>query len=134
MLFYFFLNYFKEICYSTLILLLILLACMLYTYIANQYRTPDDPKKKSYHPFASVLALFTFHIFITLAIILFVLRALLFAGFLVIFSILLLSLRKPFLFQLWHKFATSIGDPLLKANTYLIRMAFQPWESESQTI
>ena len=130
MLFY----HFKEICNGTFILLLLLLACVLYTYIVNQHRQGEDPKKKEYHSSAVVLALFTFPFFLASGIVLFILRALLFAGFLVIFTFLLLTLRKPFIFQLWHKFATSIGDPLLKANTYLIRMAFQPWDNETQSI
>ena len=122
------------LCKSTLILLLIILACVAYTYIMNLQRKADDPKKQDYHPFAILLAPVTSPLFLTLGFFLFMLRALLFVAFLVIFTVLLVALRKPFLFDWWHKFATKIGDPLLKANTYLIKLAFSPWKNRPQII
>jgi hypothetical protein len=97
-----------------------------YTYSANLRRNSDNPKKRDYHPFAIWMAPITLPLFLSGGILLFVLRALLYAVFLIVFVILLIAIRKPFLFQLWHKFATAIGDPLLKANTRLINMAFEP--------
>jgi len=116
--------YFGEICKGTLVVPLIVLVCVIYTYFVNLQRKADDPKKREYHPFAILLAPFTFILFLSLGIFVLILRALLFAGFLIIFTTLLIGLRKPFLFEWWHKFAIKIGDPLLKFNTQLIRMAF----------
>ena len=118
------LPHFGEICKGTLVVPLIVLVCVIYTYFVNLQRKADDPKKRQYHPFAIILAPFTFLLFLSLGIFVLILRALLFAGFLIIFTILLIGLRKPFLFEWWHKFATKIGDPLLKFNTQLIRIAF----------
>ena len=118
------LYHFDVICKSTLIILLLILACMVYTYFVNLQRKEDDPKKRAYHPSAILLAPITVPFFFTLAIFMFILRAVLFMGFLIVFTILLIALRKPFIFKLWEKFATKVGDPLLKVNTRLIKLAF----------
>jgi hypothetical protein len=112
------------ICKGILIIPLIILACAAYTYVVNLRRKADDPKKRDYHPVAILLAPFTFIFFISLWLLVLILRALLFGGFLIVFTILLVALRKPFLFEWWHKFATNVGDPLLKINTRLIKLAF----------
>jgi ABC-type multidrug transport system permease subunit len=124
----------KTTCNSTLVLLLIIFVCAGYTYAVNLRRGADDPKKREYHPLAIIAAPFTVLLFLSLGILVFVLRALLFAGFLVIFAILLIGLRKPFLFVLWDRFATKIGDPLLKVNTRLIRMAFGLGTREAEPV
>jgi hypothetical protein len=108
------------------------LSCAGYAYAVNRRRSEDDPKKQEYHPWAILLVPITFPIFLTLGFFVFVLRAILFAVFLVVFSVLLVALRKPFLFIWWDKFATRIGEPLLKANTYLIKMAFGPGKARPQ--
>ncbi len=128
------LYHFDVVCKSVLALLLLLFACMGYTYLVNLLRKPDDPKKRKYHPFAILLAPFTFLVFLSLGIFVFILRALLFAGFLAIFTILLVTFRKLFIFIWWDKFATKIGDPLLRVNTELIRMAFGLWSQDSRII
>lgn len=115
------------ICKGVLGILAIVFICTGYTYMVNLGRKSDDPKKRAYHPFAVILAPFTFVLFISLGILVLILRALLFGGFLVIFTVLLIGLRKPFLFDWWHRFATKIGDPLLRFNTELIKVAFSLW-------
>ncbi|HEX5838717.1 MAG TPA: hypothetical protein VFY26_12870, partial [Anaerolineales bacterium] len=124
------LYYTGDICKGILILFLLIWLIAGYTFIVNQNRSADDPKKDVYHPFAILLAPVTFPFFALAALVVFFIRALLFALFLIIFSILLIALRKPFIFKLWDMFATWIGDPLLKANTALIRMAIRPWSSK----
>jgi ABC-type multidrug transport system permease subunit len=114
------------VCKATLFIPVIILLCVAYTYSANLRRKSDDPKKRDYHPFAILLAPITLPLFLFSGIFLFMLWALIYGLFLVVFAVLLVAIRKPFLFQWWHKFATAIGDPLLKANTRLIRMAFEP--------
>jgi hypothetical protein len=112
------------ICKGILIIPLIIFACAAYTYVVNVHRKADDPKKRDYHPFAIILAPFTFIFFLSLGVLVLIFRALLFGAFLIVFTILLIALRKPFLFEWWHKFATKVGDPLLKVNTRLIKLAF----------
>lgn len=131
MLFY----YLTEVCKGLLVLLLIALACVVYTYFVNLQRTPDDPKKREYHPLAILLWPLTSAIYVTLllaALTVFVLRALLFAAFLLLFTIVLVARRKPFVLTLWDKFATWVGDPLLEIGTYLIRSASGLWIREPQ--
>lgn len=130
MLFY----HFDVVCKSSLILIFLLFACTGYTYMVNLRRKADDPKKRTYHPFAILLAPVSVPLLLTFAAFVFILRALLFMGFLVIFTVLLVGLRKPFLFRWWHKFATKIGDPLLQIGTRLIKTAFSPWARDPQTI
>ncbi|MEO8356176.1 MAG: hypothetical protein ABI621_09695 [Chloroflexota bacterium] len=118
----------------TLAFLSFILVCVAYTYVVNIRRQSDDPKKREYHPLAIILAPCTFLLFLSLGIFVFFLRALLFAGFLVVFTVLLVGLRKPFLFIWWDTFATKIGDPLLKINTELIKMAFNAGVRKPQVI
>lgn len=113
-----------EVCKGILVIPSIIFVCVVYTYFVNLRRKTDDPKKREYHPFAILLAPVTVPLLLSFAAFVFILRALLFMGFLVIFTVLLIGLRKPFLFDWWHKFATKIGDPLLKINTRLIKLAF----------
>lgn len=127
MLFY----YLDSICKGALAIVFIIILCVTYTFVANLYRDAKDPKKRDYHPLAIILAPLSLPLFLTLGIIVFVLRAVLFAGFISVFALLLIAVRKPFLFEWWHKFATKIGDPLLKLNTYLIRAAFGQWNASS---
>ena len=126
------LNYTADICKGILIFFLFIWMMAGYTYIVNKNRSTDDPRKAVYHPYAILLAPFTFPFFAMAALVVFFSRALLFALFLILFTLLLVVIRKPFIFKLWDKFATWIGDPLLKANTVLIRMAFRPWRSKPQ--
>lgn len=126
------LYYTGDICKGILVFFLFVWLIAGYTYVVNKNRSADDPKKNVYHPSAILLAPFTFPFFAMAALVVFSIRALLFALFLVLFTILLVAIRKPFIFKLWDKFATWIGDPLLKANTALIRMAIRPWSSNSQ--
>ena len=114
------------VCIGVLLIPAVILLCAAYTFVANLSRDAEDPKKYQYNPFSILLAPISIPLFISLGIFLFVLRAILFLGFLIVFVALLITFRKPFIFELWHKFATAIGDPLLKANTRLIQMAFEP--------
>ena len=117
------LKYLDIIGYIVLFIMLLIMICAGYSYMINKRRERDDPEKRDYHPFAIVLAPFTFFIFVSLGIVVFIFRALLFAGVLIIFTILSIGLRKPFILIWMDKYARKIGEPLLKINTLLIRMA-----------
>jgi O-antigen ligase len=113
---------------------LIIIACTAYAYAVNARRPEDDPKKRSYEVGAIFLAPITFPLLITFALSVFVLRAILFAIYLGTLTIFMVFIRKPFLFAWLHKIAMRIGEPLLKINTTLIRLAFAQWSRNPQTV
>lgn len=98
--------------------------CAGYTYIINLRRAPDDPLKRKYYLSGIVFAPITFIFFISLGVLVFLLRALVFTFFLILVTVLLATRRKPLLLVWWDRFALKIGEPLLKINARLIRMAF----------
>ena len=110
---------------------LIILACTGYVYRVNSKRTADDPEKRDYHP-ASIPMSFAWPLLLLASASLFILRALAYGVFLVLFTIALVVIRKPFLFIWLEKLATKIGTMFLKANTFLIR-AFSP-QPTTQTV
>jgi len=119
--------YFRYICQGTLGIILFILTCTTYTYIVNARRSENDPKKKDYDPVAIFIAPITLPFLIAFAILLFILRAILFGIYLVALTIALVAIRKPFILEWLHKLAISIGEPLLEINTNILRLAFAPW-------
>jgi hypothetical protein len=120
----------NTICIISLAIPLLIVACMLYAYIVNASRPADDPEKKDYELGAILIAPFTFPFLIALGIIVFILRAILFAIYLVALITVLLFFRKPFLIAWLQNVALRIGDPLLKINTQLFRLAWAQWKPE----
>ena len=114
--------------------MLLIFACAGYAYRINAKRPDDDPKKKDFHPGAFFLAPFTWPFFPLAFIFIFVLRILAYGLFLILFTIALIAIRKPFLFIWLVSIATYIGNKLLEANTFLIRIAFGDWEENTQPI
>jgi hypothetical protein len=101
---------------------LISLAIGYTAYRVNSERPASDPKKRNYHPFAILLAPFIFLFFAPLALVLFVLAALLYAVFILFFTLMLIAIRKPFLFVWWRRFSSYVGEPLLRVGTYLLTL------------
>jgi hypothetical protein len=100
---------------------LVLFAFEIYVYRINAGRAADDPQKQVYHPLAVLL--FPFWPLWALAwLTLFLLRALLYGMFLVLFTIALVVIRKPFILVWLEKAATAAGGRLLKVNTMLLRL------------
>lgn len=100
---------------------LILFAFMGYAYRVNAKRTPDDPQKRDYHP----LAVFLFPLWpleLAVSLCLFTLRAFTYGVFLVLFTIALIVIRKPFLLIWLEKAANRIGNKLLRANMLILRL------------
>ena len=114
--------------------MLLIFACAGYAYRINARRTDDDPKKRDFHPGAIFLAPFTWPFFLLAFIFIFVLRALVYGLFLILFTIALVAIRKSFLFIWLDSIATYIGNKLLEANTRLIRIAFGDWERDPQAV
>lgn len=126
------LNY-ANYCYlSYLVLSLILWACAEYAYRVNSRRTADDPDRKNYHPMAVHLVPITWPLLLSLLILFFVVRALLYGVFLVLFTFALMVFRRPFLLIWLQQTARRIGDRLNEANTFLIRFLFGDWGGSPQ--
>jgi hypothetical protein len=102
------------------------MACAMYAYYVNSRRPDGDPKKKNYHPLAFVFAPITFPIFAVLFVSFFILRALSYGVFMVVFILALIFIRKPFILVWLQKIATGIGDRLLEANTLLVKFFLRP--------
>jgi hypothetical protein len=94
-------------------------------YKVNSHRTAENPKKRDFQPAAIVLAPIVFLIVVPLAISLFVFLAVLYGVFLIFFALLLVAFRRPFIFIWWNKFASWVGEPLLRTGTYLILLPFR---------
>lgn len=106
--------------------------CAVYAYYVNSRRAADDPKRKNYHPIAIFLTPITFLPILILYVSFFLLRALTYGVFLVVFIFALIFIRKPFILEALRKIATWIGDRLLEANTMLIRFFLSPWVNETE--
>ena len=121
-----------SICKGILWFTLLIFACAGYAYRVNAKRPADDPKKRDFHPVAIFLAPFTWPFFLFAFLFIFVLRVLVYGLFLILFTIALIAIRKPFLFIWLDSIATYIGNKLLEANTFLIRIVFGDWGNNSQ--
>jgi len=109
------------LCEGTLALTLFMVVCAFYAFRVNTRLPNDDPKKRNFTVGAIFMAPITWPFFLFASITIFVLRALVYIIFLILFTLALLTIRKPFLLVWLHKMATSIGDKLLEANTFLIK-------------
>jgi hypothetical protein len=105
---------------------IIMMLCAMYAYYIDSKRPADDPKKKHHHPMAILLAPVTFPILLVLSILLFILKVLVYGAFAVLFIFALLLIRKPFFLEWLKRNAVKIGDLLLEANTFLIRLFVRP--------
>ena len=114
-------------CLGYFLLLFLFWAFAGYAYRVNERRAADDPKKRSYSPGAMLLVPF-WPLLVFGFICLFIIRVLTFGIILVLFTVALVVIRKPFLLIWFHKAATWIGDRLLAANSFLIKLALGDWE------
>jgi hypothetical protein len=119
-----FLKYIPYCCSGYILLSLVLWAFAGYAYRVNAGLPVDDPKKKNYHPAAVYLVPFTWSAFLVAYILLFILKALLYGIFLIVFTIALVAIRKPFILAWLDRIARKIGNMLLEANTFLARQLF----------
>jgi hypothetical protein len=115
--------------------LLIVIPSIVVAYVVNARRSDDDIKRRKYPVLALVLAPFTWplsFLFLGLALVVLLVRALLFALFLTVFIPSLILFRRPEQPLLLEKMAVWIGEYLLKINTRLLRLAIEPWAKKSQ--
>ena|SRR5215216_625096 len=110
-------------CWNGILLLMtVVMVCAIYAYSVNSRRPDDDPKKKNYHLLAIFLAPITLPLLVVFSVSIFILRVVTYSVFLVIFIFALILIRKPFILEQLRKTVTFIGDRLLEANTFLIRL------------
>lgn len=112
------------LCNGFFLIMAFMLICAGYAYRVNARLAQDDPKKRDFHIGAVVLAPITWIFFLFASITIFILRVVFYILFLILFTIAVLTFRKPFLFVWLDKIATKIGNKLLEANTFLIKVAF----------
>jgi hypothetical protein len=126
---------------SYILISLLLWVSARYAYRVNSQLPDDNPKKKIYDPAAINLVLITWPVllvgylfsFAGLAV-LFVIKAMLYGLFLILFTLALMFIRKPFLLIWLEKAARKIGEKLLAANTFLLRIIRFPWKQGPQPI
>lgn len=116
--------YWRTCCGGYFLLSMILWAFAGYAYRVNEKLPSDDSKKKNFHPAAVYLVPFTWSAFLVAYILLFILKALLYGIFLIVFTIALVAIRKPFILAWLDRIARKIGNMLLEANTFLARQLF----------
>ena len=127
-------TYFAGNCIKGYFLLsLIIVLCTGYVHRVNSKYPADDPQKRDYPFTAVLLSLFAWPLFILASISLFILKAIAYGVFLIIFTVVMIFFRKPILFKWLDKIATKIGTMFLKANTYLIRAFFPPLKPKGVT-
>ena len=112
------------LCNGFFLLMVFMLVCPGYAYRVNARLMQDDPKKRDFHIGAIFLAPITWILFLLASIMIFILRAVFYVVFLALFTIAVLAFRKPFLLVWLDKIAMKIGNKLLEANTFLIKVAF----------
>lgn len=124
-------NYSNYLCIGILLITLIFYVCAGYAYRVNARRAADDPNKKEF-PFAAVLlAPIAWPVLLFGVVFIFLIKALFYSIFLVMFAIALLVIRRPLLIIWLKKSATWIGERLLGANILLMKMAFGDWEKKT---
>jgi hypothetical protein len=94
-----------------------------YAYRVNARRSANDPLKRDHHPLAVVLFPI-WPVWIAVMISLFILRALAYGVFLILFTVALIVIRKPFIFIWLEKVALNVGNKLLRANMLIVRLFF----------
>ncbi len=125
----FFLNI--QICLASYFILAIILTLFAaYAYYVNSQRPADDPQKKNYSASGIFIMPFFWPFLLVGWIIFVVLRAIHFGFFLVIFTLTLIFIRKPFWLVWLEKIALKIGTKLLEADAALRSFAFG-WSTSS---
>jgi hypothetical protein len=93
-----------------------------YTYIVDSLRPADDPLKKNYKFNAIFLAPISWPLLLMGWVVMLVLRMLHFGVFLILFTLAMIFIRKPFWLVWLHKIVTKIGGKLMEANSFLIEL------------
>ena len=124
--------YFVEsLCVGMLIVSLLLGVCVVYAYSVNSQRSEDDQEKKNYKLGAIIFTFLTWPLFLIAFISLFLIRALSYGFFFILFTIFLIMIPRETSEPIWlERTAARIGETLLDANTMLIKLFLKPWANE----
>jgi hypothetical protein len=122
------------LCKGILGLMLFAWVCAAYAYFINARRLSDDLEKKDFLLAAVFLAPITFIPFLACFVLLLIARAIVYGASLFVSILLLIVFRKWFFLVWLHKALTYVGDKLLEANTFLIRLFLRPWSNEPEAI
>ena len=106
------------------VLTLLLWVCAGYAYRVNTLRSADDPEKRDFNFGAILIAPVTWPLIIFGSITIFLFRGLVYVVFLALSLIALLVIRESSELIWLDRIATKIGNKLLGANTFLIKIAF----------
>jgi hypothetical protein len=118
-----------------LIVTLLLAVCAVHAYSVNAQRSDDDPEKRIYPLGALIFTSLTWPLFLIAFIFLFIIRALSYGFFLILFTIFLIIIPRESSEPTWlEKTAAKIAETLLAANTLLIKLFLRPWADEPETI
>lgn len=124
----------EPLCLGMLLISLFIALSIVYAYSINEQRPPDDPEKQQYHLGGMIFTLFTWPLFLFFFISLFLLRALFYGIFLILFIGSLVIFPRERTELTWvERTAARVGDGLLKANMMLIRLFLRPWARELET-
>lgn len=130
------LYYTGDICKGYFWITVFVCICVIYSYRSNARRQSTDPRRRNFHPAAIVLALFTWPILLILVLSFLILRimvfAILFGVFIILFTLALIGIRRPFFLVWLDKVLRFVGDKLLEANSRLIKLFLSPWSSNPQ--
>jgi ABC-type multidrug transport system permease subunit len=110
-------------CSAYLLLTVLLWIFAGYAYIVDTMRPADDPEKKNYKFNAIFLAPISWPLLLVGGGVTLVLRAFLFGISLILFTVAMVLMRKPFWLIWLHKIVTKIGGKLLDINSILIELA-----------
>ena len=134
MLFYH-IYYVEYLCIGMLMVSLLLTACAVYAYSVNSQRSGDVSEKTNYQLGAIIFTFFTWPLFLIAFISLFLIRAVSYGFFLILFTIFLIIIPRESSEPTWlEKTAAKIGERLLEVNTLLIKLFLRPWADEPETI
>lgn len=111
---------FNNFLHGILYFIVATMACAGYAYYVNTKRLEDDPNKRKYHPAGILFAPITLPLLFLSSATLLLLRVLIYGALIVLFTIALFIIRKPFLLAAVHKLIMRIGETLLQAYTFLV--------------
>src|SRR5512141_2925461 len=108
--------YVQCLCVGMLIVSLLLAACAGFAYSVNSQRSEDDSEKRNYQLGAIIFTFFTWPLFLIAFISLFLIRALSYGFFFILFTIFIIIIPRESTEPIWlEKTAAKIGETLLGA-------------------
>lgn len=115
-------NYFSVCIWGILLISILAWLVSGYAYFINRRNSRGNPGGREFDLLAVFLAPVTWPLFLFVGMVFTIIKAVFFGVFLVLFSILMVVIRKPFFWPWIEPVISHVGRELLKANTFLIRL------------